>query len=62
MALFCQECAKFVGSALATCRSCGHEHSREHPASEDPPRWRNYAKARPRRRRPPRRRRFVTFN
>ena len=33
MALYCQGCAKFVGSALARCRSCGHEHSREHPAS-----------------------------
>lgn len=35
--LYCRGCARFVSSPLAVCRSCGHMHTRDAPAGEDPP-------------------------
>jgi hypothetical protein len=36
MRLYCRECCKFVSGRLVRCRSCGHQHTREHPALEEP--------------------------
>lgn len=36
MTLWCRECCKFVSGRLARCRSCGHEHTRDRMALEEP--------------------------
>lgn len=46
---FCRDCCKFVSGPLAKCGYCGHVHTRDHRALEEPIRHRNRRSRAPKR-------------